>query len=160
MRTLTLATLTLTLALLAPLRASAHCQIPCGIYDDHSRIHMMREDVATIAKSVKELGALAGKTDPQSLNQLVRFITNKDVYAEKVMRTIADYFLAQKLPPPAAGDKKAQAAYLEKLARHHAVLVAAMKCKQSAGMDAVKALDRTLDGIEGYWPPPATKPGK
>lgn len=132
--------------------AVAHCQIPCGIYDDHTRVHLMREDVTTIAKSVKEIGALAGKTDAQSINQAVRWVMNKDVHAEKIIRTISDYFLTQKLAPAPASDKKAHAAYLEKLARHHAVMVAAMKCKQSAKPDAVKALEKALDGIEGYWP--------
>lgn len=141
------------LALLAvAVEARAHCQIPCGIYDDHTRVHLMREDITTIAKSVKELGALAGKTDAQSLNQAVRWVMNKDAHAEKIIRTLSDYFLTQKLPPPPASDKKGYAAYLEKLARHHAVMVAAMKCKQSGKADAVKALEKALDGIEGYWP--------
>ncbi len=147
----------LTLAVAAALltsasEARAHCQIPCGIYDDHNRVHQLREDTTTIAKSVKELGALAGKTDAQSLNQAVRWVMNKDAHAEKIIRTISDYFLTQKLPPPPASDKKGYAAYLEKLARHHAVMVAAMKCKQSGKADSVKALEKAIDGIEGYWP--------
>ena len=133
-------------------QARAHCQIPCGIYDDHARIHQIREDITTIAKSVKELGALAGKSDVQSINQAVRWVMNKDVHAEKIIRTISDYFLTQKLPPPAASDKKGYAAYLEKLARHHAVMVAAMKCKQSGKADTIKGLEKAVDGIEGYWP--------
>lgn len=132
--------------------ARAHCQIPCGIYDDHARVHAMREDVTTITKSLKELAALAGKTDAQSLNQAVRWVVNKDHHAERIIRTISDYFLTQKLPPPPANEKKAWGAYLEKLARHHAVMVAAMKCKQSGKLDAVKPLEKALDGIEGYWP--------
>ena len=46
--------------------ANAHCQVPCGIYDDHARIHQMLEDVATIAKAVTQIAELAGKTDAQS----------------------------------------------------------------------------------------------
>ena len=44
----------------------AHCQIPCGIYDDQTRIHLMEEHVATIEKSMKQIEAAANQ------NQTVR----------------------------------------------------------------------------------------
>jgi nickel superoxide dismutase len=139
--------------------ARAHCQVPCGIYDDHARVHAMREDAMTIAKALKEMATLAGKRDAQSANQLVRWVNTKEQHAEKIMRSIADYFLAQKIQPPAAkADAKTQAVYLERLAKHHAVMVAAMKCKQSASDEPLKALNRALDGIEGYWPLATIKP--
>ncbi|MFT5234211.1 MAG: nickel superoxide dismutase [Candidatus Krumholzibacteriia bacterium] len=31
-------------------QAYAHCQIPCGIYNDHARVQQMLEDVATVEK--------------------------------------------------------------------------------------------------------------
>ena len=31
--------------------AFAHCQMPCGIYDDDARIQQMREDAVTIRKA-------------------------------------------------------------------------------------------------------------
>jgi nickel superoxide dismutase len=130
----------------------AHCQVPCGIFDDHARVLAMREDAATITKAITEMSALAAKTDVQSRNQLVRWVMTKEQHAEKIIRSIADYFLAQKIVPAGAADKKSYPAYVEKLTRHHAVMVSAMKCKQSAGMEPVKALGRALDGIELYWP--------
>ena len=42
---------------------SAHCQVPCGIYDDQARIHQLEEDATTIAKAITEINALAGKHD-------------------------------------------------------------------------------------------------
>ena len=42
--------------------------------------------------------------------------------------------------------------HLLKLADHHAVLVAAMKCKQNATMDAVNALKAAVDKLETYYP--------
>jgi len=130
--------------------SDAHCQIPCGIYDDAARVKMIREDIVTITKSVKEIGALAGKRDAQSANQLTRWVMNKEHHAEKIIRTISDYFMAQKIKPVGSKDKKA-AAYLESLSRHHAVMVGAMKCKQSASMEDVKALAKAVDAIAGYW---------
>jgi nickel superoxide dismutase len=140
------------LGLLAGRAAYAHCQVPCGIYDDHARVHAIREDVATITKAVTEMGTLASKNDAQSKQQFVRWVMTKEAHAEKIIRTISDYFLAQKIAPAPAKDRKAHAAYVEKLTKHHAVMVAAMKCKQSAALDAVKALTKALDEIEGYWP--------
>ena len=133
--------------------AHAHCQIPCGIYDDHARVGRMEEDLETIAKAVNEINVLAAKKDAQSQNQLVRWIMNKEQHAESIIRIISDYFLAQKIAPTPTSDKKAQAAYKDKLALHHAVMVAAMKCKQSSSREPVKALGQALKAIESFWPP-------
>lgn len=138
--------------MVSPTRADAHCQIPCGIYDDHARIHSIREDITTIEKAVTNIGELAGKKDAQSANQLVRWVTNKEEHAERIIRTISDYFLTQKIKPADPKAKKEHAKYLEMLARHHAVMVAAMKAKQNASMEAVANLKKAVDAIEGYWP--------
>jgi nickel superoxide dismutase len=125
--------------------ARAHCQVPCGIYDDAARVAALREDFATIAKAMAQIVALAPKADALSKNQLARWVLTKEQHAERVMRTIADYFMAQ-LIKPASGPT-----YLETLARHHAVLVAAMKCKQSVSPADAQALAKAIDGIAGYW---------
>lgn len=137
--------------------ARAHCQVPCGIYHDADRVKMIREDITTITKAVKEIASLSGKRDAQSANQLVRWVMTKEQHAEKIIRTISDYFMAQKIKPPQTNkpadprDRKALAAYQQMLTRHHAVMVAAMKCKQTASAGAVKALAKTVDAIAGYW---------
>lgn len=154
-RTVTLAVLSLLVPGLE-LDARAHCQVPCGIYDDQARVQMMREDLVTITKAVGEIQALAAKKDAQSAHQLVRWVMTKEQHAERIIRTISDYFLAQKIKPVDAVEGKNQAeraAYLEMLASHHAVLVAAMKCKQSSAMAEVRTLSKLLDGIGGYWHP-------
>lgn len=46
-----------------------------------------------------------------------------------IIDTTATYFLTQKVKPVAKGST-GYSAYLESLATHHAVMVAAMKCKQ------------------------------
>lgn len=151
-RTLVLTAIFGVAGILIPGLARAHCQVPCGIYDDHNRVHVMREDIATIAKAVKELGTLVRKRDAQSANQLTRWVMTKEQHAERIMRSIADYFMAQKIKPAAAKDAPAFARYSEMLVKHHAVMVAAMKCKQSAADKDVKALTKAVDAIERYWP--------
>jgi hypothetical protein len=41
----------------------------------------------------------------------------------------------------------AYGAYLEQLAKMHAILTAAMKCKQTADLDAVNTLDAAIEAI-------------
>jgi nickel superoxide dismutase len=132
-------------------RAHAHCQVPCGIYRDKARVQMMREDITTIEKSVRQIQALAKKQDAQSKNQLTRWVVTKEQHAERIIRTISDYFMAQKIKPVNPKNKGGHARYSEMLLRHHAVMVAAMKCKQNASMNPVNALKRAVNGIAGYW---------
>ncbi len=63
----------------------AHCQIPCGIYDDQMRVHMIAEHIKTIEKSMNEIMRLE-KEGPKNYNQLVRWIMNKDDHADRLKR--------------------------------------------------------------------------
>ena len=145
------ALLTLALVFATADAAWAHCQVPCGIYHDHERVKMMREDIETITKAAGQIRALSAKRDSQSQNQLVRWVMTKEQHAERVMRTISDYFMAQKIKPVVSSDRKGLARYQQMLVRHHQVMVAAMQCKQSASPEAALALGRAVDGIAGYW---------
>ena len=96
-KTLSSAAMIALMPLLLAQNALAHCQIPCGIYDDHARVASMLEDVATIRKAVSQIAELAGKTDPQSQNQLVRWVMNKETHAQNIIDSISDYFLTQRV---------------------------------------------------------------
>ena len=136
-------------ALLLSLSASSvqsHCQIPCGIYDDNARVVSMLEDVATIRKAVAQIAELAGKTDPQSQNQLVRWVVNKEQHAQRIIATISDYFLTQRV-------KAKQEDYTERLRKHHAVIVAAMRAKQNANAEVVAELESAVEALAPYYPP-------
>ena len=43
--------------------ASAHCEVPCGIYADQRRFEEMLEDTSTIAKGIDQINELVGKID-------------------------------------------------------------------------------------------------
>ena len=60
--------------------AAAHCEIPCGIYDDEMRFQMIAEHITTIEKSMKEIQAIQKET-PVNYNQLIRWIMNKEEHA-------------------------------------------------------------------------------
>ena len=123
----------------------AHCQIPCGIYDDHARVAAMLEDAGTVEKSVSLINELAGKPDAQSQNQLVRWVMNKENHAQKIISTISDYFLTQRV-------KSSQDDYVERLIKHHAVIVAAMNAKQNSDMASVTALKQSIEALLPYYP--------
>jgi len=52
-------------SLVLPNPAQAHCQIPCGIYDDYARVQSMLEDAVTVKKSARLIAKLADKSDAQ-----------------------------------------------------------------------------------------------
>ena len=114
-------------------RARAHCEVPCGIYDDHARIRQMLEDTSTIEKAVAQIAALAGQHDAQAFNQAARWVATKEDHATSIQHTIAQYFMTQRIK---ADDEK----YVPKLTAAHAVLVQAMKCKQVANVEQADAL--------------------
>ena len=62
--------------------ASAHCEIPCGIYDDQMRINLIKEHITTIEKSMIQIMKIEKEKDHHS-NQLVRWIMNKEHHADK-----------------------------------------------------------------------------
>ena len=134
--------------------ALAHCQVPCGIYDDAMRITMLREDATTIRKAITSMEELMqDQGHPlQGFNQGVRWISEKDETATNIQHVVSGYFLTQRVKAVPQGSP-GHDVYLEQLTRMHAILVAAMKCKQNAGMEHVDALDAAIEAIAGYYPP-------
>ena len=126
-------------------RSVAHCQIPCGIYDDYARVKSMMEDALTVEKSIRMMAELAGKADAQSQNQMVRWVMNKEKHSQNIIAQISDYFLTQRV-------KSDQKDYEERLKKHHAVIVAAMKAKQNTGMEYAKALNNSIKVLKSYYP--------
>ena len=83
MRYLTIATLTGGLLLASAMPLAAHCQIPCGIYDDELRVKLIEEHIGTVEKSMNQIIALAKET-PVNSNQLVRWVVNKEEHASEI----------------------------------------------------------------------------
>jgi len=126
------------LAAAAP--AAAHCQIPCGIYNDELRVQLIEEDITTIEKSMNEIVAL-GKAQPVNYNQLVRWVNNKEEHAQKIQDIVTAYFMAQRIKPPADhNDSAAMKDYVNKLTLLHAIQIHAMKAKQSTDLGEVETL--------------------
>ena len=123
---------------------SGHCQVPCGIYDDASRVQQMLEDVSTIHKSIDEIYKLNDEKDVQSAQQLIRWVNNKEIHADKIINTISDYFLTQRVKPSSED-------YLLRLSEHHAVIILSMKVKQKADAKIAEDLKQAVEALSKYY---------
>lgn len=110
--------------------AQAHCEIPCGIYDDEARMNMIFEHAGTIEKSMKQITELEGG---KNANQLVRWVINKEKHAELLQDIVTQYFMTQRIKLDAAD-------YDKKVAALHQMLVFSMKCKQTTDLGNVEKL--------------------
>ncbi|EOD39616.1 hypothetical protein EMIHUDRAFT_433456 [Emiliania huxleyi CCMP1516] len=121
-----------------------HCQVPCGIFDDPARVAAMKEDAATIRKSMVQIGELVGKDDALSFNQATRWVMTKEAHAGSLMTTLGEYMLAQRVKRELF-EKEEE--YVEALKAHHAALQAAMKTKQVVDVAACDALDTAIENV-------------
>ncbi len=133
----------LSLTTLLAASAGAHCQIPCGIYDDAARITEMKEHVTTIEKSMKEITSLKPDS-PQNNNQLVRWVNNKEAHADKLTEIITYYFLAQRIKPDAEN-------YEAKLKNLHGMMIECMKAKQTVDLGHVEKLRSLIAEFENLY---------
>lgn len=112
--------------------AWAHCEIPCGIYDDEARLQEISEHIDTVEKAITQITELQ-KEKNINYNQLVRWINNKEIHADEIQEIASQYFLTQRI-------KFDTEKYDQKLAALHQIIVYAMKCKQTTDLENVKKL--------------------
>ncbi len=140
-----LAAVVIVATLLAPtVGVSAHCQIPCGIYDDAMRFTMLEEHITTIEKSMNSITKLS-EEPAGNANQLVRWTLNKDNHVDALAEIVTEYFLQQRIKPVASIEGEDGKRYLAKLRLCHEMLVASMRAKQTTDLQHVEKL-RVLVG--------------
>jgi len=118
--------------------ALAHCEIPCGIYDDSARMKMIFEHATTIEKSMQKISELE-KTN--EANQLVRWVTNKEKHAELLQEIVTQYFMTQRIKLDAKD-------YDKKITALHKMLIFSMKCKQTIDLANVEKLRTAAQEFE------------
>jgi len=123
--------------------ALAHCQIPCGIYDDDVRFTLMLENVTTIEKSMTQIAAL-GKVAAPDRNQIVRWVDNKETHADKLAEIITYYFMSQRVKPVAPEGKPEYTKYVNQITLLHQMLVTTMKTKQTTDLTQCSELRRLI----------------
>jgi nickel superoxide dismutase len=121
----------------------AHCQIPCGIYNDEMRFRMIEEHITTIEKSMNQIITLS-KEGETNYNQLIRWVINKEEHANKIQEIVNAYFLTQRIKPVDIEDKEAYNGYTKKLTLLHRLLYYAMKAKQTIELTYVEEMRSLL----------------
>merc|ERR1712054_284926 len=135
-----------TLHLVLRLRGG-HCQVPCGIFDDPAIVAEVRQACETIRKAMVQINELHAAPSAQNFNQMTRWVNTKEEHACKIITAISEYCLCQRVKPigvdgtPFGCMEDYQAALLA----HHAVMVAAMKCKQNVDPAVASALEAAVN---------------
>jgi len=122
---------------------SAHCEIPCGIYDDQMRVTMIAEHISTIEKSMNQILDIQ-KEKNHNANQLVRWVMNKENHADELQEIVSQYFMTQRIKFDAKD-------YDKKVGLLHQMLVYAMKCKQTTDLENIQKLRDALKGFEALY---------
>ena len=131
--------------------AYSHCQIPCGIYDDEARFNTMAEHITTIEKSMKLIESLSAQEKP-NMNQIVRWVNNKEVHADELSHIVTHYFMAQRIKIVSEGNPQEYKKYVKKLTLLHEMLFYATKAKQTTDTANVEKLKSLLNQFhESYY---------
>ena len=121
---------------------NAHCQIPCGVYDDAMRVKMIEEHTLTILKSMNYIKT--NQNDFQQQNQVTRWIINKEQHAQEIQEIISEYFLTQRIKLK-DDSQDSKDLYHAQLATLHSILLDAMKCKQTVDTSITNSLLENLN---------------
>ena len=120
----------------------AHCQIPCGVYDDTMRVKMIEEHTLTILKSMNYISS--NQNDLEQQNQVARWIINKEEHAQEIQNIVSEYFLTQRIKLK-DNSKESKDLYHAQLAALHSILLDAMKCKQTIDSNMTTSLLENLN---------------
>jgi nickel superoxide dismutase len=136
-----------TLLVFTGIKTFAHCEVPCGIYDDKLRIQLIEEHITTIEKAMYQIKDLQDAED-MNYNQLVRWINTKDEHAVKIQHIADQYFMTQRIKPAEQSDEEAYDKYISQLTLMHELLIYAMKAKQTLDQEWIDKMRETVDKFE------------
>jgi len=125
----------------------AHCEVPCGIYQDELRIELIKEHIQTIEKAMKQIAELQS-ADEVNYNQLVRWINTKEHHAKLIQEVAEQYFLHQRVKFADPRDEEKQKKYISQLISLHQLIVYAMKSKQGIDLKNIERMKKSLATFE------------
>jgi len=143
----TISTLLVSFLLISVTIANPHCEVPCGIYEDSLRISIIKEHITTIEKAMNQVNELSGEP-AANINQLVRWVNNKESHAEEIQQIVSQYFLHQRVKIADAKDLMAVQKYQAQLSSLHEILVYAMKSKQTTDLQFIKKMRASVEKFE------------
>merc|ERR1711908_52033 len=87
-----------------------------------------------MGKAMVQINELSATINALNFNQMTRWVNTKEEHASKIITLVSEYCLCQRVKP--MSDPKTPFAseedYIGALQAHHAVMAAAVKCKQNA----------------------------
>ena len=104
-------------------------------------VGQLKQDAITVRKAMIESKDLHAAGGLQEMNQLIRWINTKEEHCAKIIKTVGEYCLCQRVKKEVFAS---DADYIEALKAHHSVMQAAMKAKQSVDPAACDALDHAI----------------
>merc|ERR1712157_228700 len=111
--------------------------------DDPKLVADIKEAIATIKKAQVQITELSATMNALNINQMTRWVNTKEEHAGKIIQLVGEYCLCQRVKP--AGDPKSpfkeEKDYIAALQAHHAVMLCAVKCKQTVDPENANALD-------------------
>merc|ERR1712216_143168 len=83
-----------------------------------------------------------GTVDAQNINQMTRWVNTKEEHCCKIIPTMSEYCLCQRVKPVGAPGSPftEEKDFMDALKAHHAVMVNAMKAKQTVDVAQCDAL--------------------
>merc|ERR1712046_345347 len=103
----------------------------------------IKEAIATITKAMVQINELSATMNALNINQMTRWINTKEEHCSKIITLMSEYCLCQRVKPVSDPKTpfKSEADYIAALQAHHAVMAAAVKCKQTVDPANADALD-------------------
>ncbi len=131
--------------------ASAHCEVPCGIYNDSLRIELIKEHIQTIEKAMNQITEIQN-SGSINYNQLIRWINTKEEHANLIQEIAEQYFLTQRVKFTEPSDKEKYTTYVNQLTYLHQLIVFSMKAKQSTDLKYISEMqDATARFEKAYF---------
>lgn len=137
-------------ALLFSKTSLAHCEVPCGIYNDELRIALLYEHITTIEKAMTQMTELSGE-EKINYNQLIRWTVTKEDHAKEIQHVVTQYFITQRVKLPASTEGEEYDRYQKQLASLHELIVYAMKTKQTTDLSYIEKLRTSLASFEAVY---------
>lgn len=131
-------------------QSNAHCQVPCGIYDDARQFDVIEEHAKTIEKAMNQINKLS-EQKTANYHMITRWTLNKEKHAQMIQDIAHAYFLTQRVKTADSSDEKAYADYVKHTTLLHQILVAAMKCKQTTEPKHVKKLRKLASDYKDHY---------
>lgn len=130
--------------------ATAHCEVPCGIYNDELRIELIKEHIQTIEKAMNQINEIQSSSSI-NYNQLIRWINTKENHATLIQEIAEQYFLTQRVKFAEPTDSENYKKYINQLTYLHQLIVYSMKAKQSTDLKNIAHLNDALGKFENAY---------